>query len=103
MSTSSGDKRPDARRGRGDKGSTAALPPELLSSTSAGEARVGMRMCADGVSEVMDPVVVVGTATAEHLSGHRSTLWAAGEGVRQTSGFVTPRLATQARLGRTGL
>ena len=60
-------------------------------------------MRAGGVLEVMYPVVVVRTATAEHLSGHRSALWPACEGLRQTSGFVTPRLATQARLGRTGL
>ena len=103
MTSASGDKRLVARRGRADKCSTAALPPERRLPASAAEARVGMRMRAGGVLEVVDPVVVVGTATAEHLSGHRSTLWPAGEGLRQTSGFVTPRLATQARLGRTGL
>ena len=103
MTTASGDKRLNARRGRGDKGSTAALPPERRLPASAAEARVGMRMRASGVLEVVGPVVVARTATAEHLSGHRSTLWAAGEGLRQTSGFMTPRLAAQARLGRTGL
>ena len=103
MTTSSSDKRLVDRRGRGDKGSTAALPPELLSSTSAGEARVGMRMSARGVSEATGPVVVVGSATAEPLSGHPTTPWVAGEGVRDNVWRLTPRLATQVRLGRTGL
>ena len=82
MATASGDKRLVAVRYRGHKGFTAALPPEQRSPASAAEARVDMRMRAGGVLEVMDPVVVVRTATAEHLSGHRSTLWAAGEGLR---------------------
>jgi hypothetical protein len=103
VTRASSEKRLVARRDRGNKGSTAALPPEQRLPASAAEARVVMTVRAGGVMEVMDPVVAVRTATAEHLSGHRSTLWPAGEGLRQTSGFVTPCLATEARLGRTGL
>ena len=39
-----------------------------------------MKMSARGVPESLDPVVVVGSATAKRLSAHGSTLRSAVEG-----------------------
>ena len=72
-------------RGRGIMGSLLLRRKSCCHDPSAGEASMGMELSARGVSETLDPVVVVGSATAERLSGHRSTSWTLVEGAGQTS------------------
>ena len=82
---SSRDKRGFDHRDRGNMGSLLLRRKSCCHDPSAGEASMGMKLSARGVSETLDPVVVVGSATAERLSGHRSTSWTLVEGAGQTS------------------
>ena len=80
MTIVTGHKRAVHRRDRRDKGFHCCSSSGAGSWRGAGEVRVDMKLSARGVPEPLDPVVVVGSATAKRLSAHGSTLRSAVEG-----------------------
>ena len=80
MTIVTGHKRAVHRRDRRDKGFHCCSSGGAGSWRGAGEVRVDMKMSARGVPESLNPVVVVGSATAKRLSAHGSTLRSAVEG-----------------------
>ena len=80
MTIVTGHKRAVHRRDRRYKGFHCCSSGGAGSWRGAGEVRVDMKMSARGVPEPLDPVILVGSATAKRLSAHGSTLRSAVEG-----------------------
>ena len=76
MTIVTGHKRADHRRDRREKGFHCCSSGGAGSWRGAGEVRVDMKVSARGVPESLslDPVIVVGYATAKRLAAHGSTL-----------------------------